>query len=399
MGISSRSRNAQVVGLGSAQLVAWASSTYLPAMVAVPMAGELGLSVSWVFAAFSCALGLMAVLGPAVGRVIDRRGGRGVLCLGSLTLAAGLLCLAAASGPRMLFAGWLLLGVGMAGALYDAAFAALVREHGLGARGAITGITLLGGFASTVGWPLSSLLVELWNWRVACLFWALANLALALPLNFRFAAAFRPVSAEPPAVATQDAPVPVAASRRDFVLLVIFGAATAFVTSAMAAHLPLLLLSAGIGTAVAVAAAALVGPAQVVARIGEFMVDRRWQPSPLRGARLATALHPAGGLLLLGFAGAPAAAFLFAALHGAGNGLITIARGTLPLHLFGSVGYGQRQGRLAIAQRLTQALAPFVFALVVAAGGATAGLALTIALSAVALAALLAIQDRSGRRI
>lgn len=391
-------RKAQIVAIGSAQLVAWASSTYLPAVVAVPMAGELGLAVSWVFAAFSGALGLMAVLGPAVGRAIDRRGGRQVLCLGSLTLSAGLLCLAAATGPRTMFAGWLLLGVGMAGALYDAAFAALVREHGLGARGAITGITLLGGFASTVGWPLSSLLVELWNWRVACLFWALANLALALPLNFRFATAFRPVADKAaPTADSQEAPAPATASRRDFALLVIFGAATAFVTSAMAAHLPLLLLSAGVGTAVAVAAAALVGPAQVVARTGEFIVDRRWQPSPLRGARLATALHPAGGLLLLGFAGAPVAACLFAVLHGAGNGLITIARGTLPLHLFGSVGYGLRQGRLAIAQRLTQALAPFLFALVVASGGATAGLALTIALSAVALAALLALRERSGR--
>jgi hypothetical protein len=386
-------RAAQVVALGTAQTVAWASSTYLPAILAAPMAAELGLTPAWVFAAFSLALGVMAVLGPAVGRAIDRRGGRGVLCLSNGVLAGGLLLLALAGGTLSMFLGWALIGAGMALGLYDAAFAALVRQHGLAARGPITGITLLGGFASTIGWPLSSYLVAGWNWRVACAAWAASHLLLALPLNYHFMPALGQDSAPSAGAARSAAGAggDTAIRRRNFVLLAIFGAATAFVTSAMAAHLPLLLRTAGIDSAAAIAAAALLGPAQVVARLGEFIAAHKFRPAPLLTARLATALHPLAGAIFLAATGLPGIAMLFAVLHGAGNGLITIAKGTLPLAIFGAEGYGALQGRLAVAQRVMQALAPFVFALVMARGGAAAGLVLTVTVSLLALAALLLI--------
>jgi hypothetical protein len=181
--------------------------------------------------------------------------------------------------------------------------------------------------------------------------------------------------------------------RRSFLLLVVFGAATAFVTSAMAAHLPAFLITAGVGTGVAIAAAALVGPAQVAARLGEFILARRWRCQPLPTARLATGLHPVAGLLFLGGAGMPGGAVLFAVLHGAGNGLITIAKGTLPLALFGATGYGQLQGRLAVAQRFVQALAPDLFSLLLGWGGVVAGLGLTVTLSLLALCALFMLRE------
>ena len=152
-------RRLRTVGLlGTTQTLAWASSYYLPAMLAAPMARELGVSVPMVFAAFSAALIVSAVLGPCAGRAIDRFGGRPVLAGTNLIFALGLASLAAADGPVSLFAAWIVLGVGMGSGLYEAAFAALVRLYGRSSRDAITGITLLAGFASTVGWPLSTLL-------------------------------------------------------------------------------------------------------------------------------------------------------------------------------------------------------------------------------------------------
>lgn len=386
----------QILGIGSAQVVAWASSVYLPAILAQPLARELGVAPAWIFAAFSTALLLMAALGPPVGRHIDRRGGRRILCLGSLLLAAGLLALREAAGLPGVFAAWGLIGAGMALALYDAAFAALVREHGLAARLPITGITLLGGFASTLGWPLSNWLLAAGGWRLPCLFWALANLLVALPLNALLLRDRRAAAAPQRCAANQqpDAPNSPANGARNFLALAVFGAATSFVTSAMAAHLPGLLVAFGLPLAAAIAASAWVGPAQVIARLGEFLAARRFQTDALTSARLASLLHPLGGVLMLLLA-SPPVAVLLALLHGAGNGIITIAKGTLPLQLFGVAGYGHLQGRLAVAQRISQAAAPFAFALVLDAQGAYRALGLTVSVGLLGVLALYFI--RGGR--
>ena len=146
-----------VARLGTAQTLAWASSYYLPAMLAEPMARDLGgVAASTVYAAFSLALIVSALLGPLAGHTIDRHGGRPVLVSTNLLFAASLAAMGLAQGPVGLFAAWVLMGVAMGSGLYEAAFATLVRLYGNGARGAITGITLIAGFASTVGWPLSA---------------------------------------------------------------------------------------------------------------------------------------------------------------------------------------------------------------------------------------------------
>jgi MFS family permease len=347
-----RSRHLVIAALGIAQTLAWGSSYYLPAILADPIAADLQVSRELVLAAFSMALLIAAFAGPWVGSAIDRRGGRNVLALSNLVLAAGLALLAAANGPASLFGAWAILGVGMALGLYDAGFATLTSLYGGQARGPITGITLIAGFASTVSWPLTAALNDGLGWRETCLVWAVLNLVIGLPLN-----RLLPKSIAAPAPASEAAEAAPWKPYREMLLLAFVFAAGWFVTGAMAAHLPRLLQLAGATPVEAVATAALMGPAQVAARLAELMIMRRIHP--LVSARIATALHPlgAGALLLLGTAGAP----LFVILYGAGNGLLTIARGTVPLAVFGPHGYGRRTGLLGAPARAAQALAPLGF--------------------------------------
>ena len=372
--------------------MAWAGSTYLPAILAVPIAEELGVAPATVFGAFSVSLVVMALGGPPVGRAIDRHGGRGVLAVSNLVLALGLVLLAYAKGTPTLYAAWCVLGLGMALGLYDAAFATLVRLHGAEARLLITGITLIAGFASTVGWPLTAWLLHHGGWRGACLAWALFNLALALPVNLllipRASSAPAPAEGKAPARAENEKEIP----RATMPLLIAFAAATSFVTSAMAAHLPGLLVAMGATSLVAVGAASLLGPAQVVARVVEILAARRYHLHPLVPARVATSLHPIAGLVLALLGGGAVPAMAYSLLHGAGNGLITIVRGTLPLALFGQAGYGERQGVIAVLARAMQAAAPFSYAWVLYNVGPTTAIALTAALSLAALGALLALR-------
>src|ERR1700730_14855557 len=285
-------RGVVVGALGTAQALACGSSYYLPAILADPIADGLELSRTVVFGVFSGSLLVSAVLGPSVGRVIDTHGGRGELALANLVLAAGLVLLALTQGVVSLVAAWTVLGVGMAMGLYDPAFATLAGLYGRAARGPITGITLIAGFASTVGWPLSALLEAHFGWRGACLVWAALNLLIGLPLNRLLIP-----RAPPPIRPTEVQGTAGSAPRGAMLLLSFVFAATWFVTGAMASHLPRLLEIAGASATAAVAAAALVGPAQVGARLVEFGALKRTHP--LISARLAAALHPIGAIVLM----------------------------------------------------------------------------------------------------
>jgi len=351
-------RSATVAALGTAQTLAWASSYYLPAMLATPMARDLGVSPPTVFAAFSVALVVSALLGPRAGRAIDAWGGRPVLMLTNIVFALGLAALGLARDAGGLFAAWVVIGIAMGSGLYEAAFAALVRLYGKDARNTITGITLVAGFASTVGWPLSSLLEAQFGWRGACFAWAALHLLLGLPLNALLPRASPAQAAGQAMPAGPPAPDTAAPRHATLVLSFVF-AATWFTSTAMAAHLPRLLQAAGVSLAGAVLVGALIGPAQVGARLLEFGLLRRLHP--IVSARLAAALHPIG-VAVLAIAGAPAAA-VFGVLHGAGNGILTIAKGTLPLVIFGPQGYGQRQGLLMLPARVLQAASPWLFGL------------------------------------
>jgi MFS family permease len=174
-----------VIGvLGTTQTLAWASSYYLPAILADRIAHDVGVSSTWFFGAFSGALVVSALVGPRVGRTVDAIGGREVLAASNVVIAAGLGALAFVHTETTLLLAWLVLGVGMDVGLYDTAFAALGRIYGTEARSAITGITLIAGFASTVGWPLTAWGASALGWRETCLLWSAAHLLLGLPLNW-----------------------------------------------------------------------------------------------------------------------------------------------------------------------------------------------------------------------
>lgn len=378
-----------VLRLGTAQTLGWGSTYYLPALLAQPMASELDLPVTQVWAAFSAALLLSALLGPATGRAIDRHGGRGVLAVTSLIFALGLAALSQAQGLVSMVLAWLLIGVAMGSGLYEAAFATLVRLQGQGARNAITGITLLGGFASTVGWPLTGWMEAESGWRGACLGWAGLHLLLGLPLNLSVpragpvAVSWTEPASNGPAAAAAASTHPAPPRHVAWALAYVF-AATWFISTAMAAHLPQLLVASGMTLAGAVAVGALVGPAQVAGRLLEFGWLRRLHP--LLSARCAAAAHPLGAMAWL-LAG-PVAAPAFAVLHGAGNGILTIAKGTLPLVFFGPQGYGLRQGWIMAPSRVAQAFAPLAFGALIEGFGSGA-LVFSALLSASALGVLL----------
>jgi len=395
--VTQTSRTATIVQLGIAQTLAWASSYYLPAILAVPMAKDLGVSTPTVFAAFSAALVVSALLGPAAGKAIDRHGGKPVLAANSVIFAAGLITLTFAQGPVGLFAGWVILGVAMAAGLYEAAFAALVHLYGKDARGAITGITLFAGFASTVGWPLSTWMELEWGWRTTCLVWAAMHLLLGLPLNWRLPASpahaithtTKAQAEAAPAQATNTAATSaINPATRTAALLALIFAVTWFISTAMAAHLPRLLQAHGVPLATALVFAGLVGPAQVAGRLLEYGLLRNIHP--LISARVAGIMHTLGAMVFL-FFGVPAGA-LFTLLHGAGNGVLTIAKGTLPLVLFGVRDYGARQGLLMVPARFAQATAPWLFGLAIDSFGAGA-LWFSAALGLVAFAALMLLRD------
>ena len=367
-----------ILALGTTQTLAWASSMYLPAILADPMARDLGVSANWVFAAFSASLVLSALLGPRIGRQIDLVGGRSVLSLSNLVLAAGLALLGFATSIPVLVIAWLVLGVGMGAGLYDAAFAALGRIYGDTARRSITGITLIAGFASTVGWPLSAWGLETIGWRNTCFAWAAAHILIGLPLNWLMLPAVKGAKA---AVAAAVKPQ-IAIDRTMVVLAFVFAASWA-VTGAMAAHLPRILEAAGATTSQAVFAGALIGPAQVAARIFEASFLSRFHP--LVSTRLACITHPIGAAILA-LAGGGAAS-LFAIFHGTGNGILTIARGTLPLSIFGPKDYGYRLGIIGAPARMAQAAAPLLFGLLID----TMGSRVLIVSSTLSLLALLAL--------
>lgn len=378
-----------VLGLGTTQTLAWASSYYLPALLAAPLAAELGLAVTHVFGAFTLALVVSALVGPAAGRAIDRHGGRTVLMATNGLFAIGLAALGLAQSEWQVWAAWCVIGLAMGSGLYDAAFAALVRLYPVSARNAITGITLIAGFASTVGWPLTQWGIDAIGWRGTCLGWATLHLVLGLPLHSRLprgrvedAPPVQPLT-PPGAASTAPAAAPPAAGNGVAMVLAAVFAIAWFTSTAMAAHLPLLLQAQGLSASTALAVAMLVGPAQVAGRLLEFGFLRR--AHPLLSSRFATAGHPLGVLLLA--MGGPISGWLFAVMHGMGNGILTIAKGTLPLVVFGAAGYGERQGWLMAPARVSQAFAPVLFGLAMARWGGQA-LWLTAGLGVLALALL-----------
>ena len=190
-------RSRVVAALGVAQLIGWGTSFYFPGVLAAPIAADTGWPLSLIVGGVSLGLLMAGLISPQVGRVIARRGGRPVLAASSLSFAAGLCVIGLAPSLWVYLVGWIIVGAAMGTGLYDAAFAALGRLYGAAARGPITALTLFGGFASTVFWPLGAFLAATFGWRNACFAYAALHLLIALPLVLTFPAGKAAPSATP----------------------------------------------------------------------------------------------------------------------------------------------------------------------------------------------------------
>jgi MFS family permease len=364
-----RPRALVISALGVTQILAWGSSYYLPTVLAKPIAETTGWSYAWVIGGFSLGLLVAGLAAIRIGRAIDHYGGRPVLAASAVLLAAGLAMLAAASTLPIYLTAWLVLGFAMGAGLYDAAFSTLGRLYGRGARSAITNLTLWGGFASTVCWPLSAYLVENIGWRGACLVYAALHLTVALPLHLYVIPreARKGPKLEPLVEASSLAPsAPLVHRGFVFGLLATILTTGGTISAMWSVHLISILQANGIAFAAAVGLGTLIGPAQVGARVVERLAGNRHHP--IWTLIAAIILITAGLALLWSGISAPAVALLS---YGAGNGIWSIARGTLPLALFGASGYAVLMGRLATPSLIAQALAPSIGAVLIEHLGAT----------------------------
>ena len=356
-----RHLGARVVALGVAQIVSWGTLFYTIAVLGAGMRADTGVSDALLFGAFSAGLFLSGAASPAVGRWIDAGHGRRALSAGSCVGALSLAILAFAQGPVTLFAGWLAAGAAMALTLYDPAFAVLHTMSGTRYRHAITTLTLFGGFASTVFWPLSLWLQERYGWRGAFGVFAAMHLVLCLPLHLLAIPPSRraDISAAPrPAHATPD---PRDGGGATFVWLAIALSGASFIASALSAHAIGLLTASGLTAADAVLIGAVFGPMQVAGRVVEFTAGRRLRAQTV--GTLAFALLAFALLLLSQVRGVMLTALGFALLYGFSNGVMTIVRGTVPAEIFGRRNFGTLLGRLARPQLIARAVAPVALAL------------------------------------
>lgn len=365
----SRPRWLVVGALGCAQILAWGSSYYLIAVLAKPIASATGWSLEWIIGGLSCGFLVSGLVSPRVGGLIERFGGRPVLAASAVILSLGLLLLGLAPNIPAYVLAWLILGVGMGAGLYDPAFATLGRLYGEQARSAITMTTLYGGFASTVCWPLSAFLVEQVGWRSACLVYAAILLCVVLPLYW-FGLPREEHAAPPPKPAKGQKPVTLAPRLRlAFWLLALNLTLASVVMTVVSVHMLTLLQTRGIELAAAVGLGALIGPAQVGARIVEMLFGRTRHPV---WTLLTSTILAAAGLGLI--FGDPAMVAAGLILYGSGSGIRSIARGTVPLALFGRDGYASLMGRLAMPTLIAQAAAPSAGALLLSNLGANATL-------------------------
>lgn len=378
-----RPRLVVTTAVGLAQILAWGSSYYLISVLAKPIGADTGWPLSWIVGGPSFAFLVSGLVSPGIGRLIEARGGRPVLAASALLLSIGLLMLAAAPGIPVYFAAWAVLGLAMGAGLYDPAFSTLGRLYGDTARGAITQVTLFGGFASTVCWPLSAAMADHFGWRAACAVYAVIHLVVTLPLYWFglpadvAGAARRSAASRTPAALRPD-------HRVVFLLLAAALTLASVTMTVISIHLLTILQARGMAMAAAVGLGALVGPSQVGARVLETLFGRARHP--VWSLLVSTVLVAIGLGMLAGAPGVIGASGVVGAgivLYGAGSGIRSIARGTVPLALFGREGYPVLMGRLAMPTLIAQAASPFLGAILLDRFGTTATLAVLCAVAVV----------------
>ncbi|MFK3845512.1 MFS transporter [Stenotrophomonas sp. NPDC078853] len=374
------------VALGIGQIIAWASSYYMLAVLALPISKSTGWSLGLLVGGLSAGLVTAGLLAPLAGRVIDRMGGRAVLTASSVLFALGLSVLALSHSPITYYLGWVVLGVAMASGLYDAAFSTLGQLLGANAKRSIAGLTLVAGFASTLGWPAMSYLGEALGWRGALWVAAAVNILVALPIHL-LAVPKHQRSVVPDTIAPAPTSTEAVASAKRatsptpaqwLVLIGLLLTCQAAIMATLSVHLLALLGAIGLAPSMALLAGMVIGPAQVTARLLEMYFGQGVHPT--WSARVGIAATLAAMLLLL--TRQPWVAIAAFVIYGAGNGILTVVRGTLPLALIGSADYGKTMGVLARPMLLAQAVAPPLAAIALERVGPT-GLICLLAIFAV----------------
>ena len=385
---SRRPRLLVVAAIGMAQILAWGSSYYLPAVLAAPEAAATGWGEAWVIGALSLGLLVSGLVSPQVGHLIERFGGRPVLAASALLLAAGLVIQALAPTLPIFVLAWLVLGLGMGAGLYDPAFSTLGRLYGDEARSAITQVTLFAGFSSTLCWPLSAFLVETVGWRGASLGYAAINVAVVLPLYLLGVP--REGRRPAPAGHARGKGAPAGHGRPDdrlaFLVLAAGLTGASVIMTVVSVHLLTLLQARGVTLAAAVGLGALMGPSQVGARAVEALFGRKLHP--IWSLVASTVLVAVGLAMMLGPERVVGAGVV---LYGAGGGIRSIARGTVPLAMFGREGYAILMGWLAMPSLLAQAASPSIGVVLIERLGASLTMAVlcAVAILNIALALLL----------
>lgn len=358
-----------VVSLGLTQIISWGTTLYALGVLGKPIVADTGWGATLVFGGLTIGLLVSSVVSRWAGREIDKRGARTIMSAGSILVAIGLLALAVVPNVASYLAVWAFLGIAMRMTLYDAAFAALVQVTPSRGRVAISYLTLFGGVASTIFWPIGDILNSAYGWRATFAIFAAINLFVCLPLHW-FGLARRDTEFSPAATAANGASQTqaddaVLTGKTREIAMILFGvvmAASAFCYGAMAVHLVTVIGAAGVGAAAAVWLASIKGIAQTLARLVDLVFGKQLHPITL--GRITLAVLPLSLLVLLLPFGGFASALSFTILFGIANGLTTIVRGAVPLALFGPKGYGEVLGILATPYLVLNALAPMIFALI-----------------------------------
>lgn len=353
--------------LGLTQIVGYGTLFYSFSVLAPAMALEFSLPQQWVFAALSVALFLGSLFAPIAGRWADRFGAGRLMTAGSLAASLALVACALSPGRISFVAALIAMELASCFVLYATAFAAIVQIGPVGAQRSITHLTLIAGFASTLFWPLTSLLHEYLTWREVYLVFAALNLLVCLPIHAWLMRLSRrrnnTLASNVSAAPVDQTPLDAPAIRIAFLLMLAGFAVEGFVLSAILLHMVPLLSVLGLGTA-GVIVSTLFGPSQVASRLVNMIFGGRLPQTML--ATIGAAFLAAGLLMLVIAAPSVPGIAISIVLFGLGSGLASIVGGTLPLELFGRAGYGARLGWVSGARQFSSSFAPFIFAFMMA---------------------------------
>lgn len=381
------------IGLCLTQIVGWGTTFLMPSVLGRHFERDLGLPTEIVFGGITVMFGVGALFAPRVGRLLDRTGARSVMAIGSVVYALSLAALSFSQGLVSYLLCWAAMGIASTLALNTPASIALAQIAGSRARQAIAILAIIGGFASTVFWPLSEALEVFFGWRGVLLIYAAIHLFICAPVHLLVLPG-RPLVSAQAGGATVAAPPPSEQTRRIFLLLAVAFSCGAFIFTGFIVHAIGVLRGLGHDPASALLLASLIGPAQVAVRVVELLFGHRYAISS--STLFAAAVLPLGlGLAFLA-GGNFVVALLCLQAYGIANGLKAVLRATLPLALFGRAQFGTYLGRLALPQGIVSAAAPPVLAAVMANHGAEGVLGITFVVATVALVATVMLVRVSG---